>query len=123
MHTCIHAYMHTCIHAYMHTCIRACMHACMHTYIHTYIHTHTYMLYASALCIYLHTYMYYMIYAIQEFHAIICYMGVSILIVYSARAEMPNAQTWGVTVVFPELAANSYTPSRHIRQNCPQYIW
>ena len=28
------------------------------------------------------------------------YMGVSTLIMYWARAEMPNAQTWGVTAGF-----------------------
>ena len=27
------------------------------------------------------------------------------LFVHSARAEMPNVQTWGVTAVFPQLVA------------------
>ena len=63
--------------------------------------------------------MYCILYPIDYILHTTFHMGVSMLLVYSARAEMPNAQTWGVTAVSPQLAANSHTPNRHVCQDCP----
>ena len=49
------------------------------------------------------------------------HMGVSILNMYSAHTGMPNTIIWGVTAVFPQLGAKSYTPNCHFCLNCPQY--